>query len=76
MVSEFSNISPEHGRDFSKLGVSVLPSKELDPTITCAFFVGGNDKSCLDVVFDPDFTDRLFAYSVQKHLPHLLGESC
>jgi hypothetical protein len=54
---------------------AVLPNNELDPTITCAFFVGGNDKSCLDVVFDPDFTEKLFTYSIKRHLPYLLRDS-
>lgn len=56
-----------------KSELKVLPTTELDPSITYAKFQNG-DQCSLDVNFDEVFTERLFAYSIGKHLPHLLKD--
>jgi len=45
----------------------VLRTSELDPTISYAKFQNG-DKCSIDVTFSEGFTEKLFDYSVEKHL--------
>ena len=45
----------------------VLRTSELNPTINYAKFHNG-DKCSIDVTFSEGFTERLFDYSVEKHL--------
>lgn len=53
----------------------ILPTKELDPFMDHIKFAGfvENEKCSLDVHFDPEYTKRLFAYSVKRHLPLMLA---
>lgn len=50
----------------------VIPTSELDDSITYAKFHNG-DTCSLDIKFNRNSTNRLFAYSVKKHADFILS---